>query len=147
MMSRRGLLGGVAALATAALGGCGIGREKLVTAARDAALEVEGISGAELEMADGANFERLLHGTVSLTAEDHATGLEVFDGAMRAIVAVIHEELDDAEARSLRVGGITGVLTGGEEITPMELDPDLQAANPRLDRITAGSFYEKYGLS
>jgi hypothetical protein len=146
MVSRRGLLGGAAAMATAMLSGCGIGRKQLVAATEEAAAGVEGVSGVELEMADGANFERLLHGTVSLEAEDRPTGLVVFDEAMRGIVTGIHEELDDAEARSLRVGGITGVLAGGEEITPMELEPDMQAVNPRRDRITAESFYDRYGL-
>ena len=146
MVSRRGLLGGVAAAATAVLSGCGIGRRRLVAATEEAAADVEGVSDVALERGDGANFERLLHGTVSLEAAERTTGLAVFDEAMRAIVTVIHAELDERQARSLRVGGITGVLDRGEELTPMDLDPDMSIPNPRLDRVTAGSFYEKYGL-
>lgn len=134
-------------MATAVLSGCGVERRRLVAATEEAATGVEGVTDVALEMRDGANFERLLHGTVSLAATDRATGLAGFDEAMRAIVTVIHSELEDQEARSLRVGGITGVLDGGEELTPMELDPDMSIPNPRLDRVTAGSFYEKYGLS
>jgi len=147
MVSRRGLLGGALAAAAAVLSGCGRGRAQLVEATEEAASSVEGVSDAALEMADGANFERLLRGTVSLEVEDRAGGIAVFDEAMRGIITVVHEELDEAEAKSLRVGWITGVLPGGEEITPMELGPDLPAANPRRDRITAESFYGKYGLS
>lgn len=150
MVSRRGLFSGAAAAAAGAaalLSGCGNGREKLVASVEEAAAGVEGVSGVELEMADGATFERLLRGTVSLEAEDRATGLTVFDEAMRGIITVIHEELDEAEATSLRVGWISGALAGGEEITPMELDPDMPAVNPRRDRITAESFYAKYGLN
>ncbi|WP_157773501.1 hypothetical protein [Brachybacterium vulturis] len=147
MVSRRGLLGGAAAVATAVLSGCGVGRKRLVAATEEAAAGVEGVSDVALERSDGANFERLLHGTVSLETADRTTGLAVFDEAMRAIVTVVHAELDDQEARSLRVGGVAGVLDGGEVLTPMDLDPDMSIPNPRLDRVTAGSFYEKYGLS
>lgn len=147
MVNRRGLLGGAAAAAAALLSGCGIGRRNLIAATEEAAAGVEGVTGVELEMADGANFERLLNGTVSLDAEDRDSGLMIFDEVMRGVVTVIHAELDDPEARSLRVGGITAVLGGGDELTPMDLEPDMPIPNPRLDRVTAGSFYEKYGLS
>ncbi|ASK66559.1 hypothetical protein CFK39_12920 [Brachybacterium avium] len=146
MVSRRGLLGGAAAMATVILGGCGRDRTALVTAAKEAASGVEGVASVELEMADGANFEQLLRGTVALEAKDRDSGLLVFDEAMRSIITVIYEELDEVDATSLRVGWITGVLAGGEEITPMELDPYMPAVNPRRDRITAESFYTKYGL-
>lgn len=146
MVGRRGLLGGAVAAAAAMLSGCGIGRKQLVAATEEAADSVEGVSGVELAIDDGANFEQLLRGTVSLEAEDRPTGLTVFDEAMRGIITVIHEELSEVDARSLRVGWITGVLAGGEELTPMELSPDMPAANPRRDRITAESFYSKYGL-
>lgn len=146
MVGRRGLLGGAVAAAAAMLSGCGTGRKQLVAAAEEAAESVEGVSGVELETDDGANFEQLLRGTVSLEAEDRSAGLTVFDEAMRGIVTLIHQELSEADAKSLRVGWITGVLAGGEEVTPMELGPDMPAANPRRDRITAESFYSKYGL-
>lgn len=146
MVSRRGALGGAVAAAASLLSGCGIRHERLVRATTEAAASVDGVSGVELELNDGANFERLLSGTVSLEAEDRSTGLTVFDEVMREIVTVIHDELGDPEARSLRVGWITGVLPGGEEITPFELEPDITTANPRRDRITAGAFYGRYGL-
>ncbi|MGO1284373.1 MAG: hypothetical protein ACTHWF_13670 [Brachybacterium sp.] len=147
MVNRRGLLGGVAAAAATLLSGCGIGRGDVLAAAEEAAAGVEGVSGAELELADGANFERLLHGTVTLDAEDRASGLAIFDEVMREVVTVIHAELDDPEARSLRVGGITAVLGDGDDLTPLDLEPDVPGENPRRDRVTAESFYEKYGLS
>ena len=146
MVSRRGLLGGAAALAALALGGCGIRSGRLVEAIEEAANEVEGVSATTLELDTGASFGRHLHGTVSLGTGELEEGLAIFDEAMRAIVTVVHSELDEPEATGLRVGGITGVLSDGQELTPMELEPDLQAANPRLDRITAGSFYGRYGL-
>lgn len=147
MVSRRGLLGGAAGAAAALLSGCGIGRRNLLAATEEAAAGVEGVTGVELELADGANFERLLHGTVSLEAEDRDSGLVLFDQVMREVVTVIHAELDDPEARSLRVGGITAMLGDGDELTPLDLDPDMPGENPRRDRVTAESFYGKYGLS
>ena len=66
MVSRRGVLGGVAALAAVALSGCGGERRKLAEAAQAAAAEIDGVSGAELESEDGANFERALRGTLTL---------------------------------------------------------------------------------
>lgn len=147
MVSRRGLLAGAAAVATAVLGGCGTGRRKLVDAAEEAAAAVEGVSAVELEMTDGANFERLLRGTVSLEEEDRTAGLVVFDEAMRGIITAVHDTFDEPEARSLRVGYITGVLAGGEELTAMDLGPSIAAENPRPDRITAEAFYSRYGLS
>ena len=147
MVGRRGLLGGAAGAVLLLLGGCGIGRRNLLAATEEAAAGVEGVSAVELEMADGANFERLLSGTVSLVAEDRDSGLVLFDQVMREVVTVIHAELDDPEARSLRVGGITAALDGGEELTPWDLLPDVSIPNPRRDRLTAESFYEKYGLS
>ena len=148
MVSRRGLLGGASAIAAAILSGCGSsGHRKLEDATAEAAAAVEGVSEAELEMVGGANFERLLRGTLSLEPDDRAAGLSVFDQAMRAIITTIHAELNDAEARSLRVGHIIGMLSGGEEISALELGPEIAAENPRLDRITAESFYSRYGLS
>lgn len=146
MVSRRGLLGTAAAAATAFMTGCGFGRADLVAAAEEAAAEVEGVSAVELELADGATFEQLLRGTVSLQAQERGEGLADFDEAMRAIITVVHDELGDPEARSLRVGWISGVLAGGEELTALDLDPDMPAANPRRDRVTAESFYGRYGL-
>ena len=72
----------------------------------------------ELELNDGATFERLLGGTVSLGTEDRDDGLAIFDESMRAVVTVVHDELGDAEARSLRVGWITGVLDGETSSPP-----------------------------
>ncbi|MDN5901393.1 MAG: hypothetical protein L0H74_15190 [Brachybacterium sp.] len=147
MVSRRGVLGGATAMATALLGGCGFGSRRLVGATEEAAAAVDGVSEAEFELDIGGTFARLLYGPVSLEAEDRATGLAVFDEAMRAVVTTIHDTLDDSAARSVRVGGITGVLAGGEELSALDLGPETTAENPRLDRITAESFYLKYGLS
>lgn len=149
MVSRRGVLGGVAAAAAMVLSGCGrLLRGKDVSAeAEEAAVAVDGVVSAALEQKAGANFERLLSGTVSLETEDRAAGIDVYDEAMRAVVTVIHDELDDTEARRLRVGGVGAVLAEGTELDAFVLDPDVKAENPRLDRITAESFYAKYGLA
>ena len=146
MVSRRGFLGGTASLAALTLGGCGIRHRRLVEAAEEAATGVEGVSATALELDTGADFGRHLHGTVSLEADQREDGLSIFDEVMRAIVTVAHAEFDEPEASSLRVGWITGVLPDGRELSPVELGPDIQAANPRRDRITAEAFYEKYGL-
>jgi hypothetical protein len=148
VVSRRGVLGGMAAAAVTVLSGCGrlLRGKDVSTEAEEAAAAVDGVASVELEQKAGANFERLLTGTVSLEAEGRDAGIEVYDEAMRAVITVIHDELEDAEARSLRVGGVSAVLANGEELTSFDLDPDVQAENPRLDRITAESFYAKYGL-
>ncbi|WP_193104156.1 hypothetical protein [Brachybacterium sp. FME24] len=146
-MNRRGLLGGVAALATVALSSCGNGLNDLAENAAEAANGVDGIASAQLELSRGANFERLLHGTLSLDAADRGAGLTVYDEAMRQIVTVIHDEVDAETATGLRVGGVAAALAGGDEMTPLDLDPDMPTSDPRLDRVTAGAFYGKYGLS
>lgn len=144
-VSRRGVLGGVAALAMALLSRCGRGGDALVARIEEAVSDVEGVVDVDLELNDGANFERLLGGTISLGTAERDAGLSLFDESMRAVITVVHDGLADAEARSLRVGWITGVLDGGEELTPSDLDPDIQAENPRRDRITVESFDARYG--
>lgn len=70
----------------------------------------------------------------------------MYDEAMRATVTVIHDQLDAPTASGLKVGGVSAVLDGGAELTPLDLDPDMPTPDPRLDRVTAESFYEKYGV-
>jgi hypothetical protein len=148
MVSRRGVLGGVAAAAAMVLSGCGrLMRGKDVsTEAEEAAAAVDGVVSVELEQKAGANFERLLTGTVSLETEDREAGIEVYDEAMRAVITVIHDELDDAEARTLRVGGVSAVLADGTELDVFVLDPATKGEDPRIDQITARSLYSRYGL-
>lgn len=146
-MNRRGLLGGAAALMTVALSSCANGLKDLAENAAEAAKGVDGIDSAELELSGGANFERLLHGTLSVDAADRGSGLPVYDEAMRQIVTVIHDEVEAERATGLRVGGVAAVLASGEELTPLDLDPHMPTSDPRLDRVTAGAFYAKYGLS
>jgi len=69
MVSRRGVLCGVAAAAAMVLSGCGrLMRGKDVsTEAEEAAAAVDGAASVELEQKAGANFERLL--TDRITAE------------------------------------------------------------------------------
>lgn len=140
------MLGGAAAVGTVVLGGCSLLRKDISGPAAAAAAAVDGVASVQLERALGATFERILRGTIDLETSDRVTGLAVFDDAMRAIITVIHDELDEETATRMRVGGVTAVLQGGAELTPMDLGPDMVTANPRHDRITAGSFYRKYGL-
>lgn len=146
MMSRRGVVGAGAAVAAMLLSSCGIGRKDLGELTTAAASEVEGISSVELEAAGGANFERILRGTITLAAPDRSSALGAFDEAMRQIVTVIHGQGDAETDRTVRVGGVVGLLPDGGELDALDLDPDMPTADPRLDRVTAGSFYEKYEL-
>lgn len=146
MVGRRRILGGAAAVASVLLAGCGVGRRRLVAAVEEAVAEVEGVRDVALETGIGGTFERRMSGTVAVEAGDRAVGVEIYDEVMKALVTVIHEELDDSGGQSFRVGGVKAVLTDGEELTAMVLDPEMSMPNPRLDRVTAGSFYEKYGL-
>lgn len=146
MMSRRGVVGAAAAVAAMLLSSCGIGRQdlgRLTTAAVD---EVEGISSVDLEMTGGATFERILRGRITLATQDRSSALGVFDEAMRQIVTVIHGQGDPDTDRTVQVGGVVAVLPDGGELDALDLDPDMPTADPRLDRVTAGSFYEKYEL-
>lgn len=146
MVSRRSVLAAATAVATASLGGCGILRTDISGPASDAATAIDGVISAQLEQTQGANFERLLHGTLALEASDRTTGLAIYDEAMRAIVTLIHDELDAPAASGMRVGGVSAVLRTDVELNPLDLGPEMRAANPRLDRVTAGSFYSRYGL-
>ncbi|WP_162801479.1 hypothetical protein [Brachybacterium saurashtrense] len=146
MVSRRGLLGGAAALA-AALSGCSLRGKDVSADAQKAAEAVDGVSSVALEQRAGANFERLLNGRIEIAEEDRATGIAVYDDAMRVIVTVIHDRLDDSEARSLRVGGIMAELADGTELDVFVLDPDTPGEDPRLDQVHAGAFYGRYGLT
>lgn len=147
MVSRRGALGGVAAAAAALLSGCSLRGTDVSADAQEAASAVEGVSSVTLEQKGGANFERLLNGRIGIAEEDRAAGIAVYDEAMRAIVTVIHDRLDDPQDRRMRVGGIFGELADGTELDVFVLDPDLPREDPRLDRVHAGAFYEKYGLT
>lgn len=146
MVSRRSALSGGATAMALLLSGCGAGR-KVAARAADAAADVPGVASASLEQSQGANFEKLLHGQVVLDASDRATGMAVFDEAMRAIITVIHKELDAPTASGMRVGGIMGLLADGQELTALALGPDMPVEEPRLDRVTAGAFFEKYGVT
>lgn len=148
MVSRRGVLGGVAALAAMTLSGCGrlLWGKDVSAEAQEAAVAVDGVTSATLEQKGGANFETLLSGLLEIAEEDLAAGIDVYDEAMRKIVTVIHDELDEDRAPTLRVGGVRGVLADGTELDVFELDPETKGEDPRLDQITAGSLYSRYGL-
>ena len=147
MVSRRGALGGIAAAAAIMLSGCGLGGKDVSRRAQEAAEAVDGVTSATLEQKRGANFETLLHGLVEISASSRDAGFLVYDEAMRAIVTVIHDRLDDFEARSLRVGGILAQLADGTELDAFMLDPEMLGEDPRLDEVNAGAFYTRYGLS
>lgn len=147
MVSRRGALGGIAAAAAMMLSGCSLTGKDVSAEAQEAAAAVDGVTSAALEQSAGANFERLLHGHLELAAEGRAAGIAVYDEAMRAIVTVIHDRLDDSEARTLRVGGVVAMCADGTELDAFDLDPDMPGEDPRLDQVHAGAFYGRYGLS
>ena len=140
--SRRSIGRVVLAVAAAALSGCGIGPADLASQIARRVRDVDGVSEVDLRSGRGADFGSYVAGTLTLDADDHAAGLETFDRALREAVMVLHEEGADDTV----IGGITGVLHGGEEITPLELNPTFPTSDHRLDNIIASSLYERYGL-
>ena len=146
MLSRRGALGGIAAAAETVLGGCGLRGEDVSAEAQEAAAAVGGVTSAALEQEVGSRFQRLLRGRIEIAESGREAGLAVYDEAMRAVVTVVHDRLDAETARRMQVGGITGVLADGTELDALELDPDMPVEDPRLDRVSAGAFYARYGL-
>lgn len=145
MVSRRGALGAAAAAALA-LSGCGLRGRDVSAEAQEAAAAVDGVTAAALEQTTGSRFQRLLRGRIEIAESGHEAGLAVYDDAMRAVVTVLHDRLDDETARRMHVGGITGVLADGAELDALELDPDMPVEDPRLDRVSADTFYARYGL-
>src|SRR5699024_3231333 len=140
-LSRRRALGGSAAVAAPVVGG-----EDVSAEAQEAAAAVGGVTSAALEQEVGSRFQRLLRGRIEIAESGREAGLSVYDEAMRAVVTVVHDRLDDQTARRMQVGGITGVLADGTELDALELDPDMPVEDPRLDRVSAGAFYARYGL-
>lgn len=146
MVSRRGALGGIAAAAAMMLSGCSPAGKDVSADAQEAAAAVDGVTSATLEQGLGSRFERYLRGRIEIAESGREAGLAVYDEAMRAIVTVIHDGLDDETARRMQVGGIRGVLTEGTELDALDLDPDMPVEDPRLDRVSADTFYARYGL-
>lgn len=141
MMSRRTLMGSALAGAGLLLSACGLGGrlDGKVAAAVEA---VEGVSGTDLDAGRNSRFGTSVTGTISVAASDETTGTEIFDEAMRAAVTVLHEEGE----HDVIVGGLTGVLEDGTELTPLLLDPEFPTEDHRLEYVTASSLYSRYGL-
>ena len=146
MLSRRGALGGLAAAATMVLSACGVGSKDVSAEAQEAAAAVDGVTSAALEQEVGSRFQRLLRGRIEIAESGREAGLAVYDEAMRAVVTVVHDRLDAETAQRMQVGGITGMLADGTELDALDLDPDMPVEDPRLDRVSAGAFYARYGL-
>lgn len=147
MVSRRGALGGAAAAAAMMLSGCGLSGKDVSAEAQEAAAAVDGVTSAVLEQKLGSRFQSLLRGRLEIAESRREAGLAVYDEAMRAVVTVIHDRLDDETARRMQVGGIIGVLAEGVELDALDLDPEMPVEDPRLDRVSAGAFYGRYGLT
>lgn len=147
MVSRRGALGSLTGAVTLVLSGCLVAGKDVSDEAAEAAAAVEGVESAELERIVNNSFSKALRGTVVLETSEREVGVRVFDDAMRAIVSVIADQLDGDAASAMKVGGIVARLSGGEELDVLELDPDMPTENPRVDRVSAGAFFEKYGIS
>ncbi|ATG55409.1 hypothetical protein CFK41_11995 [Brachybacterium ginsengisoli] len=146
MVSRRGALGSLTGAVTLVLSGCLVGGKDVSDEAAEAAAAVEGVESAELERFVNNSFSTALRGTVELGTTEREVGVHVFDDAMRAIISVIADELDGDAASGLKVGGIVARLGDGQQLDVLELDPDMPTENPRADRVSAGAFFEKYGI-
>lgn len=146
MVSRRGALGGLTGAVTLVLSGCLFAGKDVSDEAAEAAAAVDGVESAEFERIVNSSFAKALRGTIELETSDRDTGIRVFDEAMRAIVTVIVEELDVEAAPAMKVGNILARLADGEELDVLVLEPDMPTEDPRVDRVSAGAFFEKYGI-
>lgn len=142
-MSRRGILGGVGALAAAALTGCSVLRKDRAELITEAVLEIPGVTGASLRTGTNNRFLQYVAGDVAIDATSASTGLGIYDDVMRTAVTILHER-DEPDTR---VGGITGRLPDGTELTALELHPEFPTEDHRLDYVGASSLYSRYGLS
>lgn len=141
-MSRRGALGSVGALAAAAMTGCSALRKDRAELITQAVLELPGVASATLRTGTNSRFLPYVAGVVEIDADSHAAGLEVYDEVIRAAVTILHGRGEDTTV----IGGITGRIPDGTELTAMELDPDFPSDTRRLDGITARILYSRYGL-
>lgn len=141
-MSRRGILGGVGALAAAALTGCSVLRKDRAELITEAVLEIPGVTGASLRTGTNNRFLQYVAGDVEIDADSRSAGLATYDEAIRAAVTILHDREEDTTV----IGGITGRMADGIELTPLELDPDFPSDSQRLDGITARILYSRYGL-
>lgn len=141
MMSRRTLAGAAAAGVGLLLSACG--RRSIDAEVTSAIESVEGVGGTKLESGRTSRFGDAIRGTLSITTGDETAGTEIFDQAMRAAVTTLH----DRGQHEIIVGGITGVLENGNELTPLALDPEFPTDDHRLEYVTASSLYHRYGLS
>lgn len=146
MLSRRVTLAGLAAGVAAALTGCRLGPKDISYAAGEAANAVPGVTSAGFQQSISGTFRTELTGSIGTDVEDRASGLRIFDEAMRAVITVIHAELPGDDGANIVVGWIEGYLNiKADPLTILDLFPDL-ASKPGLDTVAAGSLYAKYGL-
>lgn len=142
VMSRRGILGGVGALAAAALTGCSVLRKDRAELITEEVSSIDGVSGAKLRTGRDNRFHTYVVGTVDIDSASSAEGFRVYDEVMRAAVTVLHER-DEPE---VKVGGLNGRLPDGTEITAVGLDPEMPTEDFPLELVSAESLFPRYGL-
>ena len=142
VMSRRGMLGGVGALAAAALTGCSVLRKDRAELITEEVSSIDGVSGAKLKTGRDNRFHTYVVGMVDIDAASSAERFRVCDEVMRTAVTVLHER-DEPE---VKVGGLNGRLPDGTEITAVELDPDMPTEDFPLELVSAESLFPRYGL-
>lgn len=140
---RRGVLATLGAGAAVLLGGCMPWRRSLEAAIRAAVEEVPGVTGSALRYTTGAEFSRLVAGTIRLAPTTEGEALDVYDLAMRAVVTVLH----DRDEPDIVIGGVTGEAADGTTFDPLRLDPEFPTSQHRLDYVSARSLYARYGLT
>lgn len=141
-MSRRGILGGAAALAAATLAACGSSND-VQDACIAAAEQVDGVKSCDLGFVSGATFEKAMRGAITTDADSRSAAVDVFGRAMEAIAGTAVTEGDAESERNRVVGAVTALTAEGEELTVWDLRPDLQSSKGRLDAVLVSDFLEQ----
>lgn len=138
-MGRRGLLGLAAGAAALMLSGCGRGAARFERELVESVSAVSGVEAAELEVRDGAEFQRNLVGQVQIVPDDGSRVLAVFDEVIGVIVraAAKNDGFDHLDLQ-----WFTG-HSDGTELTVWDLDPAFARDEPLLAR----SLFDRYGVS
>lgn len=139
-MSRRGALGGLAALSAAALSACGRGRDDLGARLEDAVGGVDGVTSSALEEVSRDLGAGGVAGTIESDAADAAAVLPVFDAAMEQLVRVLVDER--AEPGRYLVDTVSARAADGSVVPAHALVEGFAST----DELRAETFIEKYGL-
>lgn len=137
-VSRRGVLGGLAAISAAVLGACG--RGGLEARLNDAVGGVDGVTSSALEEVSRDLGAGGVAGVIETDAAGAAAVVPVFDAAMEQLVRVLIDER--AEPGRYLLDTVSARAMDGSIVLAHELAEGFSST----DELRAATFIEKYGL-